>query len=230
MIRNRQYGTTPLVFHNAGPATTRTFRQICKAFFARPAQKIGSIPDLTILTWNNGAPRMGLFERSCDHLGIPVLVLGSASEWSNLRKLSLTAGALESITSTWVMAADSRDAILWDNPIELPDMFDCDLMFSADHMTAPDMILYREIEDRFADKAGAGRFRYLNSGMWIGVTAFCREFFGAAARMSPMKSHPLSDQGILKPLFHASYPKVQLDYRSTMFQNMDWEGSPVVRL
>ncbi|MEZ4580420.1 MAG: hypothetical protein R3A10_01975 [Caldilineaceae bacterium] len=71
LIRNTLFDTTPLVVH-AG----LTFKPYCQsrskaAFFATPPRQIGPTPDLTVITWNNGAAGMGILERSLAHLGVP---------------------------------------------------------------------------------------------------------------------------------------------------------------
>jgi hypothetical protein len=93
------------------------------------------------------------------------------------------------------------------------------MVFSADRINWPNCADFKEFEDSIAG-AQASEFRYLNSGAWVGRTEFCREFFAEAVRTEPVREAPEADQGVLKQLFKKYYPRVQLDYRSSMFQNI----------
>ncbi len=235
MLINTLFGTSPAVVHAQGPHEPKPlFEEICGLFFSSPRRDFGAIPDLTILTWNNGNAGMGLFERSLDHLGIPCLILGAGIHpWVNGRhKPSLTAEAVERIDTEYVMGVDSRDAILTGAPArilaELKREFDCDLVFSADRMNWPNLKRFRSFENALPG-ARESEFRYLNSGAFIGKTGFCREFFGKAARTAPAPEAPETDQGIFKQVFQEFYPRVQLDYRCALFQNMGFISKPILK-
>ncbi len=236
MMRNTQFGTTPLVAHGQGPHDFKPYWDIvCDRFFASPRQWIGPIPELTILTWNNGNEGMGLLERSLSHLGIPGLVTGAGiREWVNsTHKPLLTAEAVNTIETEYVMGIDSRDAILLGDPRAILDTFnsafDAELVFSADQLNWPNLKRFRSFENDIPG-ASASEFRYLNSGAWIGRTRFCREFFAAAARTAPAPEAPEVDQGIFKQVFQIYYPKVQLDYRCAMFQNLGFVAKPIIEV
>ncbi|HVR95029.1 MAG TPA: hypothetical protein VMW27_00335 [Thermoanaerobaculia bacterium] len=225
-ITNRTFGTRPVVFHAQGPEVLHPlWPEVCDRFFALPPRRIGPIPDLTILTWNNGHPGMGILERSLDHLGIPYVVTGrGVEEWVNARdKPRLTRDALRTIETPYVLGIDSGDAILVDDPAHLvgwlETRFRCDLVFGADRINFPNLKSYKEFEDKLPG-AAASEFRYLNGGVWIGRTEFCREFFAEACETPPDEVRPAAEQGILKKLFQRHVPRVQLDYTCAMFQNL----------
>lgn len=236
MLLNLLFNTTPVVVHAQGRHEYKPYWQpIKERFFSSAPRNIGAIPDLTILTWNNGHEAMGLLERSLDHLGVPCMVMGNGIEdWVNSRdKPRLTLEAVNSIQTKYVSGVDSRDAIFIEHPRLIIERFEqefsCDLVFSADRMNWPNRADFKEFEDSLPG-ARTSEFRYLNSGAWIGRTEFCREFFADAVRTEPIEDAPEADQGILKQLFKTYYPRVQLDYRSSMFQNIGLVFNPIFQI
>ena len=236
LVVNLLFNTTPVVIHAQGRHEYKPYwRPIKEKFFASPRRALGPVQDLTILTWNNGHEAMGILERSLDHLGVPYLVLGQGiRDWVNSRdKPRLTRDALGSVTTRFVAGVDSRDAIFIEHPGLVLERFerefDCDLVLSADRMNWPNRAEFKLFEDSLPG-AQASDFRYLNSGAWVGRTDFCQEFFTAAVETPPVEDAPEADQGILKQLFQTFYPRVQLDYRSSIFQNIGFVFDSVLRV
>jgi hypothetical protein len=232
-ITNRMFGTRPIVFHAQGTHLMHPlWPEIHDHVFARPPRRVGPIPELTILTWNNGHPDMGLLERSLDRLEIPYVVTGRGIEqWVNARdKPRLTRDALREIDTPYVLGIDSGDAVLIDDPSHLIEWletrFRCDLVFGADKINFPNTRSFKEFEDKLPG-AATSEFRYLNGGTWIGRTEFCREFFAEACETPPDEVRPTSEQGILKKLFPRHFPRVQLDYTCSMFQNLGFIFKPM---
>ncbi len=235
-LTNLQFGTRPVVVHAQGPDLIHPlWPEIRDRFFTRPRQRIGPIDGLTILTWNNGHPAMGLLERSLEHLGIPCMVTGRGiADWVNSRdKPNLTREALARIETPWVMGVDSADAIVVGDPSHLVELleshFRCELVFGADKVSYPGLKCFKEFEDGLPG-AAASDFRYLNGGVWLGRTAFCREFFGAACDVDPAAVRPKAEQGILKRLLPRFSPRVQLDYTCAVVQNLGFVFQPVWEL
>lgn len=170
---------------------------------------------------------MGLFERSADISGIPLTVCGHGiNPWINSRdKPRIIHNALLKIDSEYVLYADSRDVVIVGNldyTIErFLSKYDCDLLFGADRMNWPAIHIFRNFEASIAENQ-TSQFRYLNGGTWIGKTSFCRTFFSRAIQTMPVLEAPDSEQGILKLLFQKYYPRVQLDYRCEIFQNIGY--------
>jgi hypothetical protein len=236
MVVNLLFNTTPVVIHAQGRHSYKPYWQpIKEKFFGSPRRVLGPIPELTILTWNNGHEAMGILEKSLDHLGVPCLVLGQGvKNWVNSRdKPRLTRDALASITTRFVAGVDSRDAIFIEHPRLILERFrrefDCEMVFSADRMNWPNHGEFKRFEDSLPG-AQSSDFRYLNGGAWIGRTDFCHEFFAAAAETPPLADAPEAEQGILKRLFQTYHPRVQLDYRSSMFQNIGFVFDSVLRV
>lgn len=235
MIKNTVFDTHPLVVHAQGPLSHKPHWQpIRDRFFESPAQQL-SVDNLTVFTWNNGHEAMGVFEKSMAHLGLPCMVLGQGvKEWTNSKhKPLLTAEAMQKIETEYIMGVDSRDAILLGDPSEIlrrfKTSFACELVFSADLMNWPNVPNFKKFEDACAQGIDSP-YKYLNSGAFIGKTAFCSEFFAAAALTDPVPQAPRADQGIFKKVFQAYYPEVQLDYKCELFQNIGFVYNQTIEI
>jgi hypothetical protein len=233
---NLQFGTDPLVVHAHGRHHTKPhWPAIKSAFFSSPARSLGPVEDLTLITCNNGHEAMGLFERSCEHLGVPYRVFGAGVEpWVNAKhKPVVLRDALASIETRYVMYVDSRDAILFGSPHELLDRyrtrFDAAMVFGGDRMHWPPCTAFKEFELGLP-KARDSDFHYLNGGCWIGETSYCHAFFVEACATPPVPEAPESEQGILRQLFPHHHPRVQLDYRCELFQNIGFVVAEIFEL
>lgn len=226
MLVNLKYNTEPLVVHAGGPLKRKPhWQEIKEAFFSSPRASIGPVADLTIMTWNNGDGAMGILEKSLDHLGVPYVVKGAGvREWVNSEHKPLLAyEAVSEARTKYVMGVDSRDAIVIGDPNVIVRRFEqnfsCEMVFGADLMNWPNVARFKRFEESLPGAAGTD-FKYLNGGMWIGRTEFCREFFAAAVRAEKISEAPDSEQGILKQLLQLYHPRVGLDYRCQLFQNL----------
>jgi hypothetical protein len=225
MLVNLQFNTNPLVVHAPGPLRHKPhWQEVRDTFFSSPPLRIGTVEGLTIVTWNNGHEAMGVLEKSLDHLGVPYVVKGAGvSDWINSKhKPPLTCEALNEAKTKYVMGLDSRDAMVLGDPRlivqRFEENFSCDMVFGADIVNWPNLPRFKSYEESLPG-AQDSAFKYLNGGMWIGKTEFCREFFAAATQTEAVAEAPDSEQGILKQLFQVYYPRVQLDYRCQIFQN-----------
>jgi hypothetical protein len=235
ILRNTKFGSQPLIVHAHGPHATKPHWQpIRDRFFSEEPRHLGIPAELTIITCNNGHTAMGLLEESLDRLGVPYVVTGHGIDpWVNARDKPRTIleAALD-VRTELILYADSRDAIVLGDPrfiVKRFRQFDCDLVFGADRMNWPPLDAFKSFEDSVAGEA-AMDFRYLNGGAWIGRTEFVREFFADACAMPPLAEMPVAEQGILKQLFRKHYPRVQLDYRCTIFQNIGFLFAPILEI
>lgn len=225
LLRNLLFDTCPLVVHAHGAMERKpAWPGIKAALFAHPAEPVGPVEGLTLLTCNSGHEAMGLFERSAERLAIPCMVRGQGIDpWVNSRdKPRVIRDALHEITTEYVLYADSRDAVLLRDPREALrhfDRSDCELLWGGDRINWPAIAEFREFEGSLPG-ARETQFRYLNGGAWIGRTAFCRDFFDEALATAPVAEAPDSEQGILKALFKKHYPRTRIDYRCEIFQNI----------
>lgn len=226
MLTNTLFGTRPVVVHAPGyHQNPLHWDPLLGTFFSTAPRAVGRRHDLTVLTCNNGAGGMGLLERSLAHLGVPCAVVGRGlHRWANSRhKPTTLLAGLCAVETEYVLYADSRDAIVLDDPgvalRRFVDRFDCDLLFGADRLNWPPLDRFKRFEDTLC-APGESEFRYLNGGAWIGRTDFARTFFMEAAAHLPASEAPDSEQGVLKSLFQRHYPRVQLDYRCEIVQNV----------
>ncbi|MBW2617989.1 MAG: hypothetical protein JRC92_03835 [Deltaproteobacteria bacterium] len=237
-LNNLLFKTNPVVVHCGGPLYPiheHHWRPIKEAFFAAPPRKIGPIPDLTIITFNNGHNSLGVLEESLNRLGLSYLVLGREVEvWNNaVHKPRLTWQAAEQIETEFILGLDSRDAILLDDPRIIIErfrlQFDCQLLIGADRFSYPPLKAFKEFEDSIPEAAGSD-FHYMVAGTWFGRTEFIRNFFAEAVRTEPLPEAPRSEQGVLRSLFPKYYPAVGLDYCSVIFQNVGFLSDPILEI
>lgn len=225
-VVNTQFDTTPVVIHAHGSHDYKpNWLPIKNAFFALPERNIGNSNEITVITCNNGHQSMGMFEKSLDHLGVPYKVFGKGIyPWVNGRdKPKVLCEALATIETPYVLYADSRDAILIDDPNialeEFKTQFQCRMLFGADKINWPPIPEFQKYEDRLSS-GNDTTFRYFNGGAWIGETLFCRDFFKTACGIPPVEKAPESEQGILKKMLPVYAGDIALDYHCQVIQNI----------
>lgn len=221
-LTNLLFQTQPIVVHCPG-GLSRGWSELETAVLAAPARQC-RLDSLTILTWNSGAPRLGRFERSLARLSISPLVLGNGVDnWQNILKLRLTAEALRNVETPLVMGADSGDVLMLDDHSILVERFeasfDCDLVFNSTGGECwPKLTEFTDFESALPTASAAQGRHWLNSGVWIGRTDFCRQFFSELAEAAPIEDFEWSDQAVVKRAWPRWFPRVQIDYFSQLFQ------------
>jgi hypothetical protein len=196
------------------------------------------LPDsLSIITWNNLGE--GVLERSLKAKKIPYILKGEhIDQWNNLKKFELNLEAIESSDSEYFMGLDSHDVIFAGLPCDALSRFlslDCDLLFNGELRFYPDIpIPYYQRNKKFQDEVGRmERFRYLNSGAWIGRREFCLKFFKECSELRVWEIFDCSsheklyncDQSVVHDLFRSYSPKVKIDYCNSIFCNMAYFGT-----
>lgn len=224
---NRQFGTRPLVIHGHGHHANKPAWEAFQTWY-RDARLPPAPPPrrVTLITCNNGHPAMGLFERSCARLGLPVRVGGDGCvPWNNARdKPRVILELLARVDTPYVLYADSRDAVIVGDPETLVDRlvraFPGDaLAFGGDRMNWPPLSAYKRNEDALAANS-ASEFRYLNGGCWLGGTATARRVFAMAAARPPIPQAPGAEQAVLKQLLLEKVPGMVIDMECRLFQNL----------
>ena len=219
-VVNLVFDTRPLVVHAPGLTGKNLLWQAVKTeFFLSEPKSFGVADGLTILTWNSRR-EPGVLQQCLDHLGVPHVVLGQGiRDWRNLLKNRLTRDALDEVTTKYVMGIDASDALVLGHPQAILDrfkaQFSCKLLLGAETHCFPEIAELRRFEDSLP--GATSPWHYLNSGMWIGETAFCREFFRVAAETDPWpgdERFQRSDQGVLKKVFRRFYPVDVLELSS----------------
>lgn len=258
-LENRRFGTRPLVVHANGPRhRPDLWTSIRRAFFtSTPAASAPLEPaddwDATIITWNTTGTRLsdytlvakhpGMLEASVARFGTAVTVLGGGrGQMQRLReKLDLLVAFLPVVQTTYLIGIDSDDAIVVDDPQHIVERFlrefDCDLLFGAEYECWPAPVGPIEPLARFYERTNAGGVPYLQGGVWVGRTAFCRQFFPAALRyqfLDPgpdaLPRHPWNwEQPRYFCLLPQYYPRAQIDSRCRIFQSLTCpEGDLVI--
>lgn len=227
-ISNQLFGTQPLATHCPGPLSAH-WRRFYATVIAQPVRQC-SAPDVTVITWNNGQRSQpfdkpcGALEASLQRLGIEAMVLApNEGSWCNRDKLRLIAEALPSVTTPYVIGADSSDCLFLDSPQIAVDRFrthfNCSLLFNGTGSRCwPELPAFVEFQQSLPLAARAQGRHWINSGLFIGETAFCREYFRALAESGPVKGFEGSDQAVVMATFPQWYPRVQIDYFSQLFQ------------
>ncbi len=226
MIHNNLFDTNPLIVHAQGKIE---FSPLWEKILVKP---IPIVLDnrLDIITWNSGKRNnincnktLGTFEKSCELFGFTPTVLGKdyGSRWYNRLKIDCTIKYLSTSRCLYTMGCDSSDVLLLGNPNDILGLFlemDCDLLFNAELVYWPEKPDLREFEE----KIGIGPFFYFNSGVWIGRTDFCLEFYKKAKEYSDITLHnPFSEQVCTKQAYKEFYPKVKVDHTCKVFQTLN---------
>jgi hypothetical protein len=227
-LTNRLFHTQPIVGHCPGPTHGR-WRRVVDAVLAQKPRRV-TCPDTTFLTWNTGSrpsrpdKPCGLFERSLAQFGIEPLVLGKGrSNWRNRDKLALAAEALESVATPYVVGGDSCDVLFFDDPglvtKRFREQFTCELVFNSTGSTCwPQLPELMEFQlSRPMAPLLKGR-HWINSGLFVGRTEFCRQYFRELASSPPVAGYAHSDQAVVMATWRHWYPRVQTDDLCQIFQ------------
>jgi hypothetical protein len=254
-VLNRLYGTEPVILHAAGPLNLSPLWSIIEGavFAADPPRRPGARDDYTFFTWNSGArrshdkaKRLGTAERCLRWLEVPHEVLGHGmNPWTNILKISTLQDALRRVTTPYVIACDSADVLILGDPARCVDLFEqqaADLLYIGDSSFWPPELESLKLQEEAVPGAQGTRFPYLNAGALIGRTPFCRDLFNEAAELArPQVGIPRApgtsgagtsddDQSIMKRLYLAHHPRVQLDFRCQIFQPLTYQDRHVLRL
>ncbi len=238
-ITHALFGTHPIAVHCPGPLSAR-WHHFYESLLSQPRRKCRS-QRVTVITWNSGErierpnKPCGVLEASLQRLGVEVVVLGQdAQPWRNRDKLALTAQALQRIDTPYVMGADSCDVAFLDAPriaVErFAKHFDCSLLFNGTGSRCwPELPELVRFQSSLPLAPMAKGRHWINSGLFIGKTEFCRKYFRALAAAEPVRGYAASDQAVVMETFPQWYPQVQIDYFSQIFQWFNEELS-VMRL
>lgn len=235
MITNKRFGTHPVFFHAAGALHVSPLWPAVEEFLAthEPVPVRDPAGIYTVLTWQGGTgdywvgkstPLLSSMER----LGVPVTVLGREREtWRNTMKIETLREALDTIRTPYFIGSDLTDVLVTGDPMSAVDLLersDADLIYCAEDLFWPG-----EMEEvRKAERAIAGEdalYPYLNSGLFVGRTEACKDLIDRALQLvqEPTDDAPHyvkrgNEQPVIKELYVEQHPRVQLDFRSEVFQ------------
>lgn len=224
-IQNTMFDTYPLVFHAQGKMHKNPLWEFVSNTYYSPKK---DCERLDIITWNSrvrndflkqNGKQLGIFEESLGTLRHTVLGQ-DATQWYNRMKLTSAADYLAGSKFEFTLGADSSDVLLRGEPSEILERFlsmDCDMLFNAELHCWPDSLdpAIKAFEESVASDHA---FKYLNGGVWIGKTAFCKEVFERGKKLG---QGPGSEQAILKQVYKEFYPRIKLDHRCEIFQTLN---------
>jgi hypothetical protein len=129
---------------------------------------------------------------------------------------------LKHSTAEFILGVDSSDAIAITPLNSIVSQFleiDCDLLFNAEIRFSPP----RGLDEIKAYENSLPTAPYfLNAGAWIGKRCFCLSFFQKALDISASYlEFPHSEQVCIKKAYENMYPKVKIDDKCLIFQNLN---------
>jgi hypothetical protein len=186
-------------------------------------------------------------ENILEYLGIDdFVVLGRHLEaWKHIYKLELIVDYIKNNPQPELLLhLDAPDVLVIGDLQAAVDHFhsdfDCDLLFGAEKNSAPGSkttggIMPSEVRflsriETFEEASYQAPFQYLNAGCFIGRKEYILDVFSEALRTR--KQMNLSsrlgygdymyndDQLVLRELHRKHYPRIQLDHRNRIFQNL----------
>lgn len=228
-IKNNVTGSYPLVIH--APDESEIWHDIMRRFNAMPCHEATNSDQLLIITWNNF--KTSPLEECLEKRKIPFKAMGKeVTVWNNLQKFNLNLDAIKYSNCKYAMGLDAHDVLFIGDPAEAVRRFeetDCDLLFNCETNFYPDFPIDYYVENKaFQTKVGKGKYRYLNSGSWIGKSEFCKEFFEECRKVRLWEMFDCTgrlnlyncDQSVVHSIFKKYHPRVQLDYSCRIFFNI----------
>ena len=219
LLRNRRFGTNPIVVHNHGqrhPNSDLWFKKTLRIVLEGPPRS-DRHSDIAVFAWSNETTT-GPFEQSCRHLGIDCQVIGREhATWSNRHKLTTAIEALRRCRESFALFADACDVLLVDGLEHLlPLPKEAQMLFMAENSHYPNDVPTRSFEESVSEAP----FRYLNAGVCFGRRDRSLEHFEAALTLCGSNDDWSCDQRALKMLYRERYPEIQLDSRCRVFQSL----------
>lgn len=240
MIQNNLFHTQPLILHASVygiKGRVLEFWEKIRNLATRNPKTHLRIPNVTVITWNN--LQKGCFESSCERQGVQYTVLGKeVKQWSHYYKLQYTVDLINSLETEYIICCDSHDALLLSQPENILDKFlqkfDCDILFGGECKFYPD--LKNPVTNKwkkFQSNIAKSKFCYLSAGAYIGRKEVVKEFLTNCNKIhpcelfdcSPYKWYPGGkeigcDQSTMQCTFPSFYPRIQIDYKCEIFQNL----------
>jgi len=216
----------PKIIHAAGKIEKN---EIWSTLFQIPISKMKKKnSNLSLITYNQNCnsqyknyKNLGLAEYCFDKLGVEYCVLSANTKiWSNRLKIPLTLDFLKKCNTEFVMACDSSDVFVFDLPdTEILNRLNCDMLFNAESYFWPENLYNIKQKE---EKLFSGKFRYLNSGLWVARTNYAKNVFEILNKMYLNNERSLyknSDQVLFKLIYLDQYPKIKIDHECSIFYN-----------
>tara|TARA_R100001509_G_scaffold143541_1_gene99347 strand:- start:1731 stop:2528 length:798 start_codon:yes stop_codon:yes gene_type:complete len=250
MIIETKEGTWPCIYHGNGDSkNSNLFKKIVrldtKEMYKEQNPKDA---DLTILTWSvKGETTMleDCFERKGIKDSLYVMNIDKPFNW--LDKIKTIQEYLPYVKTKYVMALDSTDIIvstdsdgkgrIWSNIIDVLETMGCKMLWNAEKRSWPSIGVgsdssfnkqIRDIED-FEDKIYRNicesEYCRLNSGAFIGLTDYVKEFYHTTWHEYTKEFYQQGenenmfggDQGFIRNVQRQAFPETVIDYDCRIF-------------
>lgn len=230
-MKNKKFGTKPIVFHANGPAKTYGFfHKLRDSVLSSESTKKPCSNDVSVYIVNSKKSK-GLAEQTCEKNGVPYQVLNDGKPgWLNARKLSLILDALKHTDTDYTMVLDSFDVVVTDGTEEILKRFKESgkkILFNSEIYAWPvkeECPQLVDVEKYEKETSEGSPFCHLNSGVWIGHTDYAlwlyeevKKLHGPPFSDSKHWNVRNSDQGIIR-YFAKDKPEIGRDYKCKVFQ------------
>lgn len=237
MIKNKTFGTKPVLAHGPGriehiplwDAMVAANRCCLPLAFGVPR-------DLTVIVFNNGSihghngKSPGLLESTLDRLEAAYTVLGAeVKDWKNKIKIDLAVREVEKVGTTHVLFCDSSDVFVLRDMSGIVDAFEAighDALFNTEKMCSP-TTTPRHVVD-FENRTGRGT--YLNAGLWMARTEFAKKILSICHAASRSESETSCEQLHYKNCYFELHPRMNIDHGCVLFQGLNRCGPEEIQL
>lgn len=187
---------------------------------------------LCFAKWGRVSGRKCIMEETLNTMELPWLNI--ANEYTSgglkgrrqlIKKPKMLRDSLSKINTEYIMGWDITDTFFTTSPNKIVERFesefDCDMLFNAEVVCYPKEAreLY-ETWNNYDEIVKQSPFRFLNSGLWIAKTDFCREIIDdviKTKKLVHMGSWP-GDQGVFQQIYQKYFPRIQVDHQCKIFQ------------
>lgn len=244
MLYNMRHKTYPTLAHAPSyPQCNPLWKALNQSISALPL--LTRLPDeVSIVTFNNGVVHnksmfnnedydkpLGVLEKQLSQLNVPHTVLGRnvPPPWQHRQKMYLLAEHLEHESKPYVLVADSADVFVLNKLEPLLERFlafQCETLVSRDPFLWPKALVeWSNFETSVCPDTWAG---HLCAGLWMTKRDFGKELMAYCIALDenylkngfPPGFLNGDDQQYLHLSFKTFYPKIQIDYKCSVFQTV----------
>jgi len=236
MIRNRETNTTPCLIHANGCIKGPLWKYLLDTFKRHKAPNRVAMPeDMSLVTWNTKEEESTLEQSLGSILSASknTFVLGKDVKKWERHQLKLTLAFLEQCETKYILGLDAFDLLMIDHPGKILETYKSiygnhKLVYGAETNFWPDWYSaeVKQSEDSAAHcRNKTSRWKYLNSGCFIGETKFCKKWVRTClAQIGKEVGCANDEQGLVKLAWadtkNSLRTKVTLDYDCHLFQNL----------
>ena len=191
------------------------FEEFCQYLFSH---KIWLPNNLQIVTCSNDEENSILIRQLKLNNISYINVVPQHCQWDNRDKIRYITGALEQVTSEYVLILDANDVLLEGNFRDVTHTLigsGKKLLYNATHSNYPEVNVgvVRDYKKR-------GKFCYLNAGCCIGYTKYVKKFYKHALKYIDIDNPWKSEQYIIRHAFRDKRRYVDFDWESKIFQTV----------